>query len=309
MYDDQQRHSGGVAGLHRSTRRHLLGASAVAMLLGRGSAAPAAKAPAAIDVREAVLCSWIFDLEQGAPPPFGFTLVDIHRDEAAGHLSALLRTRMPDGEEEDRLVNRGTRVEQGSIGRLLSALREDMGANLAVLLGRREVAMAEAALRAVASVARRPGGRRLRLLGQSLGGGLAQLQAAWCHVHRPDRPLARFATFAASDIASLAERRVGAQLSTLPPELGDNWVSPRDLLTGPYAPLGAPRLGTTHIVRDMRGPPLAWPGLAYHRAGAWVNHGAGRRVDDDPPAHPASAADWQRLARAGCSLPEGWPGG
>jgi hypothetical protein len=259
-----------------------------------------------IDPRDAVLCSWIFDLDRGAPAPFGFTLVEVHEDRHAGHLAALLATRAADGGTEYRLVNRGTRVETGSAGALLGALRADMRANLAILRGDADAPILRAALRSVeVALARVPGegasSARLLLLGQSLGGGLAQFQAIACHLRRPS--LARFVTFAASDVARAAAMRFEIDAAALPSWLGENWVSVHDGLTGPRAPFGMPRIGTRYVVHGMRGRPPIWPALSHHRAHAWVSHCAGRAVDGPPLPHPASALDWNVFP----ALPGGWP--
>ena len=265
-----------------------------------------------IDARDAVLCSWVFDHASGAPAPFGFTVIREWRDEAAGFLAVLVRTSRLGEVAEFRLVNRGTRWETSSPGAMLRAFGADMGANLAILFGDAEALIVPAALRAAeeaaAMAAPPPGGHAtLRLLGQSLGGGLAQLQAVALHLHAPALA-ARFTTFAASDVARVVERRFGVAVALLPPDLGENWVSPRDALTGPGAVFGTPRIGRNRVVGGMRGPALVpWPGLAFHRASAWVNHCAGRRVDEDAPGHPASRADWARLAAGECWVPEGWP--
>lgn len=266
----------------------------------------AASAP--IDARDAVLCSWVFDHTAGAPAPFGFTLVREWRDDAAGYLAVLLRTRRTDGGEELRLVNRGTRWETSSPGAMLRAFGADMGANLAILFGDADAPIITAALRAAEEAAALAGAAvEFRVLGQSLGGGLAQLQAVALHLRAPALG-GRFATFASSDVARVVRRRLGADVASLPLDLGDNWVSPRDGLTGPRAVFGTALLGRTHVVDDMRGPfVVAWPGLEFHRANAWVNHCAGRRVDESPLAHPASAAEWRTLRAKGCAVPEGWP--
>ena len=224
--------------------------------------------PAPIDARDAVLCSWIFFRDAGAPPPFGFTPVREWRDDQARHLAVLLRTLSPEGRTEFRLVNRGTRWEtKVPPGAMLRAFGADMGANLAILFGDAEAPIIGAALRASDGAAALVGqDDGLRLLGQSLGGGPAQLQAVALHLRAPSLH-AHFATFAASDVARVVKRRFDVEAASLPAELGDNWVSPRDGLTGPHAVFGTARFGRKHLVRGMRGPLVTpWPGLSIARA-------------------------------------------
>jgi hypothetical protein len=229
------------------------------------------------DARDAVLCSWIFDLDRTTQPPFGFTLLRTWPDRKSGCLGALLR----DAAGRAVLVNRGTALE---------TLRADMAANIAIHLGRPAPYRVEAALR-MAEDAAEPG---LRLLGQSLGGGLAQLQAlALWHAGLA----VRFATFAASDVGSVAKSRLRLDVNALPATLGDNWIAEQDRLTGPHGLFGQSRIGTQHVVRDMRGPRWSPFGLAFHRATAWVNYAAGQRVDAVPPPHPVSAAAWRAFSR------------
>lgn len=283
-----------------------------------------ARAPS-IDARHAVPCSPIFDRGiwgEAAPPPFGFELVEIVSEPAAGYLAALLSTRRPAGGPEWVLVNRGTRFETGSIGGLLRGLVVDMGSNPGIALGRADAPIVDAALGAMeqaVATARRllsrgdvpvdPEDFPLRLLGQPLGGGLARLQAvaAWlCAAGDPTWPRLRFTTFAASDVGRVMTRRFGWRIEDLPPDIGVNHVSARDRLTGPRSLFGPPRIGVPHVVTDMEGPALVGLGLDFHRAGGWVNHCAGRRVDAPEPALPTAAEDWPRFAVRG-GLPAGWP--
>lgn len=232
-----------------------------------------------------MLCSWIFDLERGAPAPYGFTLSQTWRDDRAGYLGALLH----DARGQAMLVNRGTRAWPPA------SLERDMAANIDIQFGRPDAPMVLAALRAVVEAP-----SPLLLLGQSLGGGLTQIQAVACLV--AGRP-ARFASFAASDASRVVARRFGVDPAALPATIGDNWVSPRDQLTGPHSMFGLPRIGRQHLV-EMQGPLLAWPGLSFHRAGAWVHHAGGRRVDAPAQPHPASASDWERLFPGQGAAPE-----
>jgi len=258
-----------------------------------------------IDARDAVICSWIFDLDQGIAAPFGFELVTVYRDDASAHLAALLRTTGSSGEVEHRLVNRGTRVGTGSVGAFFSASTRELSASLRIALGQAHIAMVEAAIRAGAAARRQAGNGKLLFLGQSPGGALAEVQAVADHRSGFG---GRFVTFAASDAARLIAARFGPGSLSLPIGLGDNRVSPRDGLTGPGALFGPPLIGRRQLVPVMRGPRLvAWPGLTFHRARAWVSHCAGERADAAPWPYPRSAADWRALRGQGCIAPEGWP--
>jgi hypothetical protein len=291
-------------------------------MLGGGAAAPPAPTGDAIDARYAVLCSWIFDRggDRTLPAPFGFEPTREFQTSAAGYLGALLRTADAAGRSEWVLINRGTRFDTRSLAALLRGLAEDMDANAGIQFGRASVPVVDAALRAmeeaVAMVRREtppgataaPDGFPLRTLGQSLGGGLAQLQAvaAWHRARTSDPawPLLRFTTFAASDVSRIVARRFGLRAEDLPPGIGVNHVAAQDGLTGPRSLFGPARIGVQHVVAEMVGTaPL---GLDVHRAGAWVNHCAGQPVGAPEPAFPAMAQDWTRFATR-CHVPAGWP--
>jgi hypothetical protein len=313
--------SGGATAVEGLSRRRALG-GAVA-LLGGSVASPLASAGDVIDARYAVLCSWIFDrgVDRASPAPFGFDLMWVFQTSAAGYLGALLRTADVTGRSGWVLVNRGTRFDTRSLATLLRGLAEDMDANAGIQFGRTAVPVVDAALRAmeeaVAMVRREtppggaaatPDGFPLRTLGQSPGGGLAQLQAiaAWhrARTSDPTWPRLRFTTFAASDVSYVVARRFGLRAEDLPAEIGVNHVAARDGLTGPRSLFGPSRIGVQHVVAEMEGTaPL---GLDVHRAGAWVNQCAGQPVGAPEPAFPATGQDWARFARR-CHVPVGWP--
>jgi hypothetical protein len=272
-----------------------------------------------IDARHAVLCSWVFDrgVAPDLPPPFGYVMERSFEDAGAGYLGVLLRTRNGPAAWDWVLVNRGTRFESDSVAGLVRGLAQDMAANAGIQFGLRDIAMVDAALAAGeaarAAVRDAAGTDRplpLVVLGQSMGGALAQLQAvaAW------DRATARaeawqrirFVTFAASDASRVIARRFPTAVATVPAEIGINHVARRDGMTGPRSAFGQARFGVQNVVDDMEGPAIVSLGLDFHRAEAWVNHCAGRRVDTPAPPLPRSAEAWREVA-VRCGLPQGWP--
>ena len=278
-----------------------------------------AAAAVPIDARHAVLCSWVFDrgVTPDLPPPFGFVVERSFEDAGAGYLGVLLRTRTGPAAWDWVLVNRGTRFESTSVAGFVRGLAQDMSANAGIQFGRRDIAMVDAALAAGeaarAAVRDAAGTDRplpLILLGQSMGGALAQLQAvaAWDRAAARAEPWQRirFVTFAASDAARVMARRFPSTLAALPPEIGVNHVARQDAMTGPGSLFGQARLGVQDVVEGMEGPAIVSLGLDYHRAEAWVNHCAGRRVDAVAPPMPRSAQAWGEVGLR-CALPPGWP--
>jgi hypothetical protein len=292
------------------------------LVLGALSCLAAARPSAAtlpIDARHAVLCSWVFDrgVTPDLPPPFGFVVERSFNDADAGYLGVLLRTRTGPAAWEWMLVNRGTRFEAASVLGFLRGLAQDMSANAGIQFGRRDIAMVDAALAAgeaarglVRDAAGTGGPLPLLLLGQSMGGALAQLQAvaAWDRAATRGEPWQRigFVTFAASDAARVMARRFPGRLAALPPEIGVNHVARRDGMTGPDSVFGQARLGVQNVVDGMQGPSIVSLGLDFHRTEAWVNHCAGQQVNAAVPPMPDSAAAWRAVA-VGCALPPGWP--
>ena len=282
---------------------------------------PTAAAPVAlpIDARHAVLCSWVFDrdLTPDLAPPFGFVVERSFENAGAGYFGILLRTRTGPASWSWYLVNRGTRFESRSVAGFMRGLVQDMSANAGIQFGRRDIAMVDAALAAGdaarAAVRDAAGTDRplpLLLLGQSMGGALAQLQAAaaWDRATARAEPWQRirFVTFAASDAWRVISRRFPAVVAALPAEIGVHHVARRDGMTGPGSIFGQARLGVQTVVDDLDGPAIVSLGLDFHRADGWVNGCAGWRVDAAPPSLPTTAQAWPRFA-VRCSLPQDWP--
>ncbi|WP_376088566.1 hypothetical protein ACE7GA_16340 [Roseomonas sp. CCTCC AB2023176] len=262
---------------------------------------------AQLDARCAVLCAWVFDLEGGGEPPFGFQVLDILRGAGNGYLGAVLHGAGPDG--GIFVVNRGTRFDTRSPGALFGGLKEDLGTAGAILAGAAAIPALDAAVAAALAVqARWPNAGALRFTGQSLGGGLAQLQGAACLAARARNaalPDIRVVTFGAMDVSRTLRRRLSAELQAALGSRAENAVSDRDGLTGPRGVLGTSAVGEQRVVRDMDGPR---PGgaFAFHRARAWVNHCEGLPVDAPERPHPRDWAGWDALRRRGW-LPPGWP--